>query len=499
MNTKTKMSKRILSTILSFLILLSIMPIIPITASATDDYLIYTANDLMNFAKQVNSGSKSTNGKLMANINMAGKVWEPILDYAGTFNGQGYSISNLTMTIKGEGCFGMFGKVNGATIKDFSLTGSVTSNRTANSNFNYGSIIGWSDGNTSLLRVHSAVNFTSYDNTYKDKVGGLIGHVQSSILNVDCCSYSGTLNVGASDVDCMGGIVAYVNANKAAVITHCKFTGKIQSTYTGTNADDNSFVGDQIGGFVGYYRGVNLYIQSCLSVGTISVASGYSALSGHFMGILRQHNSANSKINNNYYLTGNPFGNNPNITDEITDGMGGQTVAGSATKTTSAQLKSGEIAYKLGSAWGQKIGTDSSPVIGGNKVYYGYTSCSDNATKVYTNTSTTSTKPAHSWLNGICSGCKKSCQHSWSKGTCSICKKVCEHNWDNGTCSVCKEACDHNWENSICTVCEKNCQHSWSNSTCTICEQVCQHNWSNGVCSVCKKVCDHNWKNSICT
>lgn len=139
MNTKTKMSKRILSTILSFLILLSIMPIIPITASATDDYLIYTANDLMNFAKQVNSGSKSTNGKLMANINMAGKVWEPILDYAGTFNGQGYSISNLTMTIKGEGCFGMFGKVNGATIKDFSLTGSVTSNRTVNSNFNYGS------------------------------------------------------------------------------------------------------------------------------------------------------------------------------------------------------------------------------------------------------------------------------------------------------------------------------------------------------------------------
>lgn len=217
------------------------------------------------------------------------------------------------------------------------------------------------------------------------------------------------------------------------------------------------------------------------------------------MGILRQHNSANSKIKNNYYLTGNPFGNNPNITDKITDGMGGQTVAGSATKTTSAQLKSGEIAYKLGSALGQKIGTDNSPVIGGNKVYYGYTSCSDNATKVYTNTSTTITKPAHSWLNGTCSSCKKSCQHSWSNSTCTICKQVCQHNWDNGTCSVCKEACDHNWKNSTCTICSKVCnEHNWDNGNCLICDKICEHSWLNGTCSVCKKVCEHTYENGFC-
>lgn len=262
------------------------------------------------------------------------------------------------MTITGEGRFGLFGYVNGATIKNFSISGAVTSNRTATSNFNYGSIVGWSEGNTTLSGVHSSVNFTNSASTYKDKVGGLVGHVQSSTLTMDSCSFSGTLNVGTSDVDCMGGLVAYLNANNTATITNCGFYGSITSTHTDA---------DQIGGFMGYYRGSGLTIQNCLSVGTITVSDGYDTLVGSIVGVLRQHDTANTKITNNYYLTGNPFGNS-SPDDDITDGRGGQTVEGSATAATIDQMKSGEIAYALGSAWGQIIGTENYPVLGGEAV-----------------------------------------------------------------------------------------------------------------------------------
>ena len=72
-----------------------------------------------------------------------------------------------------------------------------------------------------------------------------------------------------------------------------------------------------------------------------------------------------------------------------------------------AQMASGEVAYKLGDAFGQKIGTDSYPVLGGEKVLY------DVAADNYYNDSTTSIdgitidgtpqKPVYFNLEGIAS------------------------------------------------------------------------------------------------
>ncbi|MCH5184928.1 MAG: carboxypeptidase regulatory-like domain-containing protein [Oscillospiraceae bacterium] len=50
--------------------------------------------------------------------------------------------------------------------------------------------------------------------------------------------------------------------------------------------------------------------------------------------------------------------------------------AGGAEAKTAGQFASGEVAYLLGEPWGQKIGADEYPVIGGDKVYFvngGYT------------------------------------------------------------------------------------------------------------------------------
>lgn len=80
---------------------------------------------------------------------------------------------------------------------------------------------------------------------------------------------------------------------------------------------------------------------------------------------------------------------------------------------TAEQFASGEVAYLLGEAWGQTLGTDTYPVLGGEKIYFGYLSGAEDAVAVYTNDATaTAAKPEHnfSYNNGenhtaVCSEC----------------------------------------------------------------------------------------------
>ena len=77
------------------------------------------------------------------------------------------------------------------------------------------------------------------------------------------------------------------------------------------------------------------------------------------------------------------------------------------TAVTAAQMASGEVAYKLGNAYGQTIGTDALPVLGGPHVYYGYTSCKD-AEKIYTNDASVTAEKHHNYVDGVCTECGNS-------------------------------------------------------------------------------------------
>ena len=96
-------------------------------------YNIYNENTLKWFSNQVNKGNNTIKGRLMNDIDMAGKPFSPIgvgtvLDYdvstlsqkgfAGIFDGQGYTISNLTIgAVRGELVSGFIGNLSG-TIKN---------------------------------------------------------------------------------------------------------------------------------------------------------------------------------------------------------------------------------------------------------------------------------------------------------------------------------------------------------------------------------------------
>lgn len=428
------MKRRIISLLLAIVMVVGMLPSSTFRTEAAkkefDSFAYYelaNAEHLFWFAEQVNGGNTAINAVLTTDIDLGDQQWTPIGNvtyaYTGVFNGQGHRISGLHMDIQECGDWGLFGYVSGATIENFSVSGEVECNLSAKEDgeeIDYG-VIGEANGGAKISNIHSSVNFTNKDGFMKNTVGGILGKTNSAGdgVSIDRCSFSGTMDLGNADVDCCGGIVGYCMAGHSMTITNCGFYGTIESTHEES---------DQIGGIMGYYRMGKLTVQNCLSVGTISTLD--STLNGSIMGILRQHGTANTMVFNNYHAGTQPFGNSVQ-NDDIVEGYGSQTVEGSATAKT--DFANGEVAYLLGEAWGQELGTDAAPVLGGAKVYYGYESCSEDAELVYTNVEGASaSKPEHTWQDATCAVPKTCTGCGATEGSAN------GHSFDDsGVCDMC--------------------------------------------------------------
>lgn len=111
----------------------------------TDDYYeIGNAGQFFWFAEQVNAGDDSINNAVLtSDIDLENKAWTPIgnstTPYTSTFDGADKSITNFKMNITTGGDWGLFGFVNNATVRNFSISGEVVSELTETpTEFNYG-------------------------------------------------------------------------------------------------------------------------------------------------------------------------------------------------------------------------------------------------------------------------------------------------------------------------------------------------------------------------
>ena len=127
-------------------------------------YQIGTAAELTWFASAVNDGTAETqNAVLTANIDLKNEEWTPIGDsdhpYSGTFDGNGNNIKNLQITT-GRPYAGLFGYVNGGTIKKTNITGriEISNYSFTDDMFSVGGVGGWVIGN--VLNCSSSVNIT---------------------------------------------------------------------------------------------------------------------------------------------------------------------------------------------------------------------------------------------------------------------------------------------------------------------------------------------------
>lgn len=165
------------------------------TGTESDPYQISNGAELAYLAQQVNSekiDSEDTFITLTNNIDLNNKAWTPIGNsdsvFAGTFDGNGHTISGLYINItgsyspkKGRLYQGLFGCVEDGTVQNLIVTGSVTIGNEKSVNVScIGGIVGINDGgkvqNCGFYGTVSAKQNVS--NTPKDCTkdnGGVVG------------------------------------------------------------------------------------------------------------------------------------------------------------------------------------------------------------------------------------------------------------------------------------------------------------------------------------
>ncbi len=336
-------------------------------------YEIERATQLFWFAELVNSGDYSANAILLNNITIPeGKAWTPIgstaAKYSGIFDGAGKTVDFGAQTVT-ESYYALFGCINGALLKNVKVSGTVTVDAPVEF---VGGIVGHSDSGT-IEGCTSFVDITLTENAAgAKKIGGIAGSFMngSGATTVSkCANYGDIMANGAAE--CVGGISGY--ANRYDMIVDCANYGDI--TANGVN---------YVSGILAYVNYSSFGgVQNCLNVGAVTGDTEYV---GDIVGALRDYES--DTIKNNYYTGANGFGKNEKPEKNA-----------SATQVSAEQLESGEIALLLCEAWGQTIGTDAYPVLGGDTVYQ-VLNCIGEAAFSNTNENI-----GHKYGGGVCTVC----------------------------------------------------------------------------------------------
>lgn len=252
-----------------------------------NEFTIRTANELYGLAKLCNDYTDTFEGKTIKldsdicinkgvatewedGIHLPINIWTPIgvtpgTAFAGTFDGQGHTISGIYLKSDSEylGMFGILNTAGKATIKNLRLTNSYlereASSGLASGVHGLGSIAGQGAG--TLNNVYSdAILVNGSSNT-----GGLVGSViqQNVTLDVRDCWFTGSVIGCALDTtsenDWVGGIVGYSTNNVTINMTNCLVAADLTSNLAGAS---------YVGGLSGRIFGGE--IQSCMVFGSIN-------------------------------------------------------------------------------------------------------------------------------------------------------------------------------------------------------------------------------------
>jgi len=199
-----------------------------------DPYVIATRADLESL--RACSSTINVYFKQTTSINLAtGGNWTPISSFSGTYDGQGCSITNMTVAGVNGGLFGSLR--GGSVVQNLKLTSvSVTS-----------------PGSTGALAATTASNPTS---------GATAGATLNGVV------VSGSVSGANSYV---GGVIGDASYNNFSA-THVSFTGSVAGTK------------DYVGGLFGYPYGQGTVVTESYASGTVSGTRTVGGLFGYFRG-----------------------------------------------------------------------------------------------------------------------------------------------------------------------------------------------------------------------
>lgn len=317
-------------------------------------------------SKHLNINARLTSDISLHNPKNSGATeWTPIGEtsgtgtnaFAGTFDGQGHTISDLSITTLPSGAVrtGLFGTTYGGVVKDFTIKGSITlSAGNKGDNSGIGGAIGATKYGTAVSGVTSYVNISNTSANALVHVGGVVGELYSSTAKQ--CLYFGSINLQNAS-DSIGGVVGYINNSE---IGYCANLGTVKTATAGA----------YVGGVLGYLNNPSGKIHNCYNYG--SVKNGGGNYCGAIIGWLRGGTASN--LTDNYYLTGSA---------SSAFGAGSITTTPTAPAKNKSAFAGGEVCYLVNSKtstgdkalWKQDIDNgkkpyDQYPVFDADPVYF---------------------------------------------------------------------------------------------------------------------------------
>ena len=373
------------------------------TALAADPIHINSFDELMAIDPATSSGAEY---KLAGDIDASGKTFIPIGTasdpFKGSFDGQGYAISNITYNSPTTDNVGLFGYTEGALISDL-----VLKNISLTGNNSVGGLIGQADsssiincsiddtsiitGNTSVgglvgctVLSQSIINYSSAAATVSglDYVGGLAG--KTDFCNLYYCSAAGDVNGKNST----GGLVGKINRSN---ISSCFANGDVEgdmfvggligestdSPVSKSYATGNATGRIDIGGFAGFVTSssntASFNISQCFATGN---ATGSGNMIGGFIGVL-----INSSVFNSY-ATGDVEGN------FVLGGFVGSTVPAGTTNISKCYATGNVTSMGTGDVGGFIGNSSSSYTSINDSLYIGTPNSNNNSKGVFVDSNT---------------------------------------------------------------------------------------------------------------
>lgn len=199
------------------------------TEVSNGNYTVNNEKGLKNLAELVNNGAIDINITLTGDINLTGE-WTPIGNYeqkyTGTFDGNGKTITGLTIDQKETSFLGLIGYLgSGGKVQNLTLE-----NVNLNGNWNVGGVVGYNNGTVTACTASGSING-------KERVGGIVG-----------CNYLGTVTACYNTSSTVNGsylIGGVVGQNNKGIVTVCynasgsiygevTVGGVVGDNYTGT-------------------------------------------------------------------------------------------------------------------------------------------------------------------------------------------------------------------------------------------------------------------------
>ena len=285
-----------------------------------DPYQIATGSQLAYFAKRVNAeeyGEKyaDTYFELTEDIDLGGKEWTPIGEtvadlimggheyfvFSGNFDGNGYTIKNLTIGTEtspysGDVC-GLFGATSG-TIEDVVLENVsinyVGGNHSSGYGFRMGgALVGYSMGDIVNCTVIGLDMKAGSDGSYValNSIGGLVG-VQDGDTTVSHSRVSGKIEETTKKGNVGGFVGTLVKGSSAK---YCGADVSVEVTGNGR--------GIAVGGFVGIGNGTTAdetLIENCYATGNITGAEYAGGFVGNISGLNISNCYAKGDVSNSF-------------------------------------------------------------------------------------------------------------------------------------------------------------------------------------------------------